>query len=74
MPLILPDDTKHARIVHQLIGPCEHLQVRNVPSDWVLHSKGTRPKLTLSVEELWGPVMRRGTPLTKGSRGRIGDR
>jgi hypothetical protein len=33
MTLVLPDKAKHARILLQLVGPVQRLQLRHVPSD-----------------------------------------
>jgi hypothetical protein len=36
--LQIPDDRKRARIVYDVAGPVDHLQLRHLPSDWVLYS------------------------------------
>src|SRR2546426_616500 len=41
--LRLPDETKHARIVNVVVGPVGYLQLRHVPSDWVIVTVGHGP-------------------------------
>jgi hypothetical protein len=66
MPLDLPDDTKHARIVKMFVGPVQRLQLRHVPSDWVLHSEGKGPDLAASVEALRRRAKRQGYVVDEG--------
>ena len=66
MPLRLPDDTKHARIIHMLVGPVQWLQLRHVSSNWVLTSLSLGPDLASSVETLRRQAMRRGYVVDEG--------
>jgi len=66
MTLKLPDETKHARIVHVFAGPIQRLQLRHVPSDWVLHSEGKGPDLADNVESLRRRAIRQGYVVDEG--------
>jgi len=64
--LKLPDDTKHARIVHMFSGPIQRLQLRHVPSDWVLYSEGKGPDLLRNVKELRRAAVKHGYVVDEG--------
>jgi hypothetical protein len=49
-----------ARIVCQIAGPVERLQLRHVPSDWVIVNVGRGPDLIASVERLRQVAILRG--------------
>jgi hypothetical protein len=66
MTLKLPDSNKHARIVHQLVGPVQRLQLRHVPSTWVLYSEDKGPDLAACVEALRRCAVRQGYVVDEG--------
>jgi hypothetical protein len=66
MTLSLPADTKSARIVHTLVGPVQRLQLRHVPSNWVIHSEGKGPDLAAFVEVLRRRAVRQGYVVDEG--------
>lgn len=66
MTLQLPDESKHARIVHQFVGPVQRLHLRHVPSDWVITSAEIGPDATASIEELRGRAKRQGYTVDSG--------
>jgi hypothetical protein len=62
----LANDEKRARMVGQIVGPVEHLQLRHVPSDWLIYAMGIGPDLTASVERLQRTAIRRGYVVEEG--------
>jgi hypothetical protein len=64
--LTLPDSTRRARIVRQLVGPIEDVQLRHVPSDWVIVSVRCGPRLEATVERLRRAAARRGYVVEDG--------
>jgi hypothetical protein len=58
--LQVPDDTKRARIVHTLTGELHRLQLRHVPSDWVLDSLMCAPDPTEDIARMRQDAERRG--------------
>lgn len=66
MTLKLPDDSKNARIIYQLIGPVRRLALRHVPSDWHITDSGVGPDVASSVEELRGRARRQGYAVEPG--------
>jgi hypothetical protein len=54
-----PNDEKRARIVRQIVGPVERLQLRHVPSDWLIYSMNVGPNLAASIERLRRAAKRR---------------
>ena len=59
MTLGLPDSTRRARIVRQVVGPIEDVQLRHVPSDWVIVAIRRGPSLEATVQRLRRAAERR---------------
>jgi hypothetical protein len=64
--LRLANDEKRARIVRQIVGPVERLQLRHVPSDWLIYAMGIGPDPAASVERLRRAAVRRGYVVEEG--------
>jgi hypothetical protein len=60
------DDTKHARIVLQSVGPVPTLQLRHVPSDSVFRRSGVGPDVAARVEQFRAAAERRGYTVEPG--------
>lgn len=66
MSIPVPDTTKRARIVHQIVGPTSSLHLRPVPSGWVIVSIGRGLDLAASVGKLRRAAVRRGYEVEAG--------
>jgi hypothetical protein len=66
LTLKILDDTKHARIVIQIVGPVSRLHVRHVPSDWVLFTIGHSPDLVADIEKVRQCAERNGYTVEPG--------
>lgn len=66
MTLTLPDDSKNARIILQLVGPVRRLQLRHVPSDWMIEAQGVGVDLDASVATLRSRARRQGYAVEPG--------
>jgi hypothetical protein len=64
--LRFPDDTNRARIVLMIVGPIPTLQLRHVPSDWVLGRTGVGPNVAVSVAEFRAAAKRDGYRVEAG--------
>jgi hypothetical protein len=64
--LHLPDGTKHARIVLVIVGPIPRLQLRHVPSDWVLRRMVVGCDVAESVERFRQSAERHGHRVGRG--------
>jgi hypothetical protein len=60
MTLSLPKSTRRARIVRQIVGPVESIQLRQVPSGWAIYSMGRGADLVATVKRLRRAAERRG--------------
>jgi hypothetical protein len=60
MTLSLPTDEMRARIVCQITERVEHLQLRHVPSDWLIVSMSRGSDITATVDRLRRVAERRG--------------
>jgi hypothetical protein len=66
MTLRFPNNEKRVRIVHQIVGPVEYVQLRHVPSDWLIYSTGREPSLAATVKRLRRAAERRGYVVEDG--------
>jgi hypothetical protein len=64
--LSLPSDEKRARIVRQITGPVESIQLRHVPSDWLIYSRPVGPYRAKTIALLRRAAARRGYVVEDG--------